>query len=333
MAYLWFALACFFAWRVWLYRKTLQEATEVVNELEAHQTKQAEELRLKQEESDRLNEQVHALRRELQQHEVRYKESQQTVGTLARQWENLQIKHEQTVHQLNGAWTEVDRYKSLAVKAEHDAKASIESAQLQLEARWQEADERVARAEEEADQIVMSAQEEAEHIGNEIELAKKEKKLLLQTLEQLTQEIETLNTGLTSKPTALEMPGGMMMKAVTKQLNKQRPKVSETGRRSNRYDTSKEDGLSIRTTQEPSPPSQTPPAAGVAVRSETITRPGGIGGHHFHKKLPSQEAAAPEESIDRFLAAKKVPYASQHQRISPHKDKVNLGEDETDSRI
>lgn len=331
MAYLWFALACFFAWRVWLYRKTLQEATEVVNELEAHQTKQAEEMRLRQEEADRLSEQVHALRRELQQHEARYKESQQTVGTLARQWENLQAKHEQTVHQLNGAWTEVDRYKSLAMKAEHDAKASIENAHLALEARWQEADERVTRAEEAADQIVMSAQEEAEHIENEIELAKKEKKLLLQTLEQLTQEIATLNTGLASKPTALEMPGGMMMKAVTQQLNKQRPKVIPSSRRSNRYDTAKEEGLLTRIGQESSPSSQTPPAAGVAVRSDIVTRTAGAAGHHFHKKLPYQEASSPE-SMDRFLTAKKAPYAPQHQRLGAHQNTPQHSDD-TDASI
>lgn len=269
MAYLWFALACFFAWRVWLYRKTLEEATEVINDLEASQHKLTEDAQLKQEEYDRLNDQVQALRRELQQHEVRYKEAQQTIGTLARQWESLQIKHEQTTNQLTTTRAETEHYKNAAIQAQHDAQARIEHYKLELEDRWQEADEKLRNAEQEAIHIVMAAQEEAQQIDAELENAKKEKRLLLQTLDQLAQEIEALTTDLPTA-TAAEIPGGMMMKAVTRQLSKQRPKSAPNTRRPPPPESPKEEHLAAHPVAEVSQPML--PAAGVAVRSDAIVR-------------------------------------------------------------
>lgn len=289
MAYVWFVLACFFAWRVWLYRKTLQEATEVVEDLQNSNNTLTEAAQLKEEELTRLTQQVEASRHERHQWDAQYKEHQQTVGILAKQWETAQSKQEQLNQQLQSARSDVERYKHLMQQAQQQAEETIEAFKMEFEQRWHEATEQVQAAEEEAAQILEAAQQKAQQLSEDVAKMRKEKLLLERALVTLEQEVETLRLAQKTAHASEEetpVPGGKMMKAITRQLGTQPKPVpdalrpEETNAEATTTHTLAANASSPHDDDDDheghpdglvSPPSF--PSAGVATRSPSIVRP------------------------------------------------------------
>lgn len=287
MAYVWFVLACFFAWRVWLYRKTLQEATEVVEDLQNSNQTLTEAAKLKEEELTRLTQQVETSRHERHQWDAQYKEHQQTVGILAKQWETAQAKQEQLNQQLQSARSDVERYKQLMQQAQHEAEATIEAFKMEFEQRWHEATEQVQAAEQEAAHILEAAQQKAQQLSEDVAKMRKEKLLLERALVTLEQEVETLRLAQKTAHATVDqtpVPGGKMMKAITRQLGTQ-PKPAPDALRPEESDAettttetlvtdasvAHDDDHEDRQDALLSPPSF--PSAGVATRSPNIVRP------------------------------------------------------------